>query len=93
MYKKASNTGAFKNLSEPMQKKHVRNIVKKYNIDLKGLHLKIEYDEAMIGIGYAGLANPKYADKGRIHLYPRRFCMRKRTSENAIPRKNTFLSI
>ena len=73
MYRKTKNTGAFKHLSEPMQLKHVKYVAEKYGIDLQGIHVKIERDESMIDSVFSGVANPNYADKGRLHLFPKAF--------------------
>ena len=73
MYRKTKNTGVFKDISEPMQLRHVRHVAQKYGIDLEGIGIRIERDETIIGSGYFGLANPKYFKKGRIHLLPDAF--------------------
>ena len=73
MYRKTNNTGAFKDLSEPMQLRHVKFVAEKYGIDLEGIDIRIERDETLIGMGIFGSANPKYLKKGRIHLFPDAF--------------------
>ena len=73
MYRKTNNTGAFKDLSEPMQLRHVKHVAQKYGIDLEEIGVRIERDESLINSGYFGEANPKYANKGRIHLFPDAF--------------------
>jgi SPP1 gp7 family putative phage head morphogenesis protein len=73
MYRQKTNTGVYKHLSEPMRLNHVKKIAAKYNIDLHGIHIKIEKQKEAIGTGYTGLANPDCADKGKIHLLPDAF--------------------
>ena len=69
--RREENTGPFKELKIPMQKRAVENIAKKYGVKVDDLHLRIQRDEALINTGYFGSAD--YKDIGRIDLFPKAF--------------------
>lgn len=71
LQRKKSNTGAFKELEEPMQLKYVKQICKEFDIDLSGIKIKIQRDETLINLPYMGSADPK--EIGRIDLFPGAF--------------------
>ncbi|MEN6314097.1 MAG: RHS repeat-associated core domain-containing protein [Clostridiaceae bacterium] len=73
LYRKTSNTGAFKELSEPMQLKHVRQVAEEAGIGLDGTKVKIVRDPDLINKGLCGYASPK---GNRIDLYPDAFTNR-----------------
>ncbi len=58
MARSSKNTGAFSSLPEKMSKKHIRELAKEYNIDIKGLSLVIDKNEELLNIQYTGCANP-----------------------------------
>ncbi|WP_244869187.1 hypothetical protein [Paenibacillus lactis] len=70
LYRKSSNTGAFENLSEPMQLRHVEKIAEDAGIGLKGIKIEIVRDAELIGKDLYGWADPK---GNRILLYPDAF--------------------
>lgn len=73
LYRKTSNTGAFKELSEPMQLKHVYQVAKDAGIGLDGTKVKIVRDPDLINKGLCGYTSPK---GNRIDLYPDAFTNR-----------------
>ncbi len=71
MSRNTKNTGTFADVTEKISKKRIREVAKKYKIDIKGLSLSIDNKEEMLDIPYAGLANP---DKiGEIIFFPTAF--------------------
>jgi len=69
MYRKTKNFGAFEHLPEPMQLRHVRQIARKYKINLQGISIIIDRDESWINSGYTGCAELYKPGKGRIRLF------------------------
>lgn len=69
--RKEKNTGAFVNLKVTMQKRAVKEIAKKYGIDLSGLTIKIQRSEALLSLSLYGSAD--YDNIGRIDLFPNAF--------------------
>ncbi|MBR1528734.1 MAG: hypothetical protein IJ642_05485, partial [Oscillospiraceae bacterium] len=65
------NLGAFSEIEIPMQKKIVKQICKKYGIDIVGLHIKIQRDESLVGKPFCGMTD--YDNIGRIDLLPSAF--------------------
>lgn len=68
--RKTSNTGAFKVLQEPVQKRRVKEIVTALDVDYKGATLKVVHDEKLIGSGFCGYTFP---DGKRVEFYPDAF--------------------
>ena len=68
----AANRGAFAHLEVPMHLKSVKQICRKYGVDISSLRIKIEHDEELLRIPYAGLAAPERV--GQINLFPGAFC-------------------
>ncbi len=69
--RKNSNIGVFSKLEIPMQKKSVIRICKKYHIELKGINLKIQRSQELMGTCFYGSAD--YDNIGRIDLMPNSF--------------------
>lgn len=73
LYRKTSNTGAFESLSEPMQQRHIKSILK----DLGLNNVSIEYDiirnEELMGKGLYGYTFPSGQ---KVQLYPDAFSSR-----------------
>lgn len=70
LYRRTSNTGAFKELSEPMQLRHVDKVAGDAGIGLKGVKIEIVRDAELVGKDLYGWADPK---GNRIVLYPDAF--------------------
>ncbi|MEI2282736.1 WXG100 family type VII secretion target [Paenibacillus polysaccharolyticus] len=70
LYRRTSNTGAFKDLSEPMQLRHVDKVAEDAGIGLQGVKIEIVRDAELIGKDLYGWADPK---GNRIVLYPDAF--------------------
>ena len=68
MERRNSNVGAFSNLEIPIQKRTVRQICKKYGVDISFLKIKIQRDPELLKLPFAGMAAPE--DIGRIDLTP-----------------------
>jgi hypothetical protein len=51
LYRKASNSGEFKDLDELMQLKNVKNIAADAGIELEGIKIKIDRDSTLLGKG------------------------------------------
>ena len=66
-----SNRGVFAHLKVPMQLRTVKQICRKYGIDISELKIKIQRDEEMLRFPIAGSAAPE--DIGRIDLLPLAF--------------------
>lgn len=66
-----SNTGVFKNLKIPMQKRKVLQIAKRYDIDMRGITLKIQRSEKLLSLNIVGSTD--YHSIGRIDLFPNAF--------------------
>ena len=69
--RKESNLGAFSNLKIPMQKRKVREIAQKYDVDVSGLTIKIQRSEKLLSLGLFGSTD--YENIGRIDLFPNAF--------------------
>lgn len=69
--RKEFNTGSFSNLKIPMQKRAVKEVARKYGIDISGLTIKIQRSEKLISLPIAGSTDYKYI--GRIDLFPNAF--------------------
>ena len=66
-----TNTGAFSILPERMTKKHVREIAKETGIDLHSIKIRIDNNEELLRIPFAGRAD--YEEIGSITLFPNAF--------------------
>ena len=73
LYRKTSNTGEFSVLSEPMQLRHVKTIVKNMGIDYNGIEFDIIRDKELIGKAVFGYTFP---NGRKIQLYPDAFSSR-----------------
>lgn len=73
LYRKSRNTGDFSVLSEPMQLRHVKKIVKNIGIDSKGIEFDIIRDKELIGKAVFGYTFP---NGKKIQLYPDAFSSR-----------------
>lgn len=71
LYRKTGNTGAFAGLPERMSKKHIRDLAKEFDIDLRGMSLSIDANEDLLRIGLTGCANPD--DIGNVIFFPNAF--------------------
>ena len=71
MQRKEKNTGAFRNLEIPMQKRRVKEIAAKYGVDLSGITIKIQRSESLLTIPMTGSTD--YKNIGRIDLFPNAF--------------------
>ena len=71
MQRKENNTGAFANLTIPMQKRVVKQIASDYGIDLSGLTVKIQRSEKLLSLPMTGSTDYKHI--GRIDLFPNAF--------------------
>ncbi len=71
MNRKKSNIGVFSHLQIPMQLKMVSQLCRRYNINLKGITLKIQRDIELIKLPIAGITD--YDNIGRIDLTPNTF--------------------
>lgn len=69
--RKERNEGAFSNLKIPMQKRYVLNICEKYQIDTRGLTIKIQRSEKLLKLPLYGSTD--YQNIGRIDLFPNAF--------------------
>ena len=66
-----ANKGAFAHLEVPMQLKPVKQICRKYGVDISGLRIKIQRDEDLLRADFAGMT--AYENIGRIDLTPQAF--------------------
>ena len=71
MLRNTSNTGAFSQLPEKMSKKHIREIAKKYDVDISGLTFNIDMNEELLLYPIAGEAVPERI--GKITFFPNAF--------------------
>ena len=71
MERRTSNVGAFAHLEIPLQKRAVTSICRKYGVDISFLKIKIQRDEELLKLPFAGIAAPE--DIGRIDLLPKAF--------------------
>lgn len=69
--RKEENTGKFKDLQIPMQKRYVERIASKYGIKIKDLNIKIQRNEDLLGLPLCGSTD--YDDIGRLDLFPKAF--------------------
>lgn len=69
--RKTSNAGAFSVLPERMSKKHIRELAKECDIDLKGITLDIDFDEEKLRLQYTGRAD--YEKIGQITFFHNAF--------------------
>ena len=73
MFRKEHNTGAFERLSEPMQQRHVKSVLKVLGFDADTIEFDIIRDEEMIGKGYYGYTFP---NGKKVQLFPDAFSSR-----------------
>lgn len=71
LYRRSGNVGAFSKLPEKMSKKHIRDIAKEYEIDLKDISLNIDQNEELLRVPFAGRADPE--NIGGITFFPNAF--------------------
>lgn len=71
--RKTANTGAFKVLEEPLQKKHVKQVIAEMGIDYENITIKVVREEYLIGMGLYGYTFP---DGKKVQLYPDAFTSR-----------------
>jgi len=69
-FRKTQNIGEFSNLKEPMQMRHVKNILSEMGIDYKGIEIDIIRDKELIGKGIFGYT---FSNGKRVQLYPDAF--------------------
>lgn len=65
------NQGEFKELKIPMQKRFVQKLAKKYDLDIKGLTIKIQRNKELLSLPFLGSTD--YDTIGRIDLFPNAF--------------------
>lgn len=73
MFRRSANIGAFVELSEPMQLKHVKQVCKEAGIDYSGIKIRIEKNPDLIGRKLYGYTDPKGKT---VILYPDAFANR-----------------
>ena len=73
MFRKVSNTGPFVVLEEPMQKKHIKRIIKDMGLNIENVKYKIDRNPELIGTGICGYTSE---DGKVIFLYPDAFANR-----------------
>ena len=66
-----TNRGAFAHLEVPMQLRAVKQICRKYGVDISELRIKIQRGEDLLRADFAGMT--AYEDIGRIDLTPHAF--------------------
>ena len=71
LYRRDKNPGVFSVLPERMSKKHIRQLANEYDIDLKGLTLKIDTNEDLLRVLFTGRADPE--NVGGITFFPNAF--------------------
>ena len=71
LYRRNKNPGVFSVLPERMSKKHIRQLANEYDIDLKGLTLKIDTNEDLLRVFFTGRADPE--NVGGITFFPNAF--------------------
>ena len=69
--RKEANTGAFKELLIPMQKRYVEKIASKYGVIIDDLNIRIQREEGLVKTGFCGSTD--YDSIGRIDLFPNAF--------------------
>ena len=71
MYRRTTNTGPFEHLPERMSKKHIRDLARKYDVDISGLILNIDFNVDLLRFDLAGEAVPEHI--GKITFFPNAF--------------------
>lgn len=71
MARTTGNKGVFSHLSERMSKKHIRELAKKFDIDLEGISLNIDANKDLLRIPFAGRADSE--NIGGITFFPNAF--------------------
>lgn len=71
LMRKETNQGDFKALKMPMQKRFLKKLAKKYNLDIKGLTIKIQRNKELLPLPFFGSTD--YDNIGRIDLFPNAF--------------------
>ncbi len=69
--RKEENTGDFKNLQIPLQKRYIEKIASKYGIKIQDINIKIQRDKDLLSVPLCGSTD--YDDIGRIDLFPNAF--------------------
>lgn len=69
--RKEENTGDFKNLQIPLQKRYIEKTASKYGIKIQDLNIKIQRDKNLLSVPICGSTD--YDDIGRIDLFPNAF--------------------
>lgn len=67
------NSGVFADLQMPMQKKTIKQIARKYGIDISGLSFKIQRGEEFMQTKNDYFGSTDYDNIGRIDLFPKAF--------------------
>ena len=67
----ARNQGAFSHLEVSLQLRAVKQLCRKYGVDISDLKIKIQREEDWLRSFYMGAADPK--DIGRVDLFPNTF--------------------
>lgn len=71
LHRASANKGVFEHLPEKMSKKHIRDIAKQFEIDLKGITISIDKNPDLLRIKYAGRADAE--NVGLITFFPNAF--------------------
>ena len=69
--RKNANQGAFAPLQVPLQLKSVKQVCRKYDVDITRLRIKIQRGEDLLRADFAGMT--AYENVGRIDLTPHAF--------------------
>ena len=69
--RKTANTGSFAELQIPLQKREVLRLAKQYDVDMRGITVKIQRSEKLLALPLTGSTD--YKNIGRIDLFPRAF--------------------
>lgn len=69
--RKEENTGKFRGLQIPMQKRYVERTASKYKVKLNDLRIRIQRDEDLVKTPLCGCTD--YDNVGRIDLFPNAF--------------------
>lgn len=67
------NTGVFSDLKMPMQIKTVKQIARKYGIDISGIRFKIQRGEEYLHTKLDYFGSTDYDNIGRVDLFPKAF--------------------
>lgn len=73
MTRRERNIGAFSGLEIPMHLKTVKQVAKKYGIDISGIRFKIQRDEAFLHTKDDYYGSTDYDNIGRVDLFPKAF--------------------